>query len=236
MDVKEILLKVLITSILAGIVGMQRESWGKPAGVRTHILVGLGACLTIMTGYFISFTSPNNEVIDVDVTRISAQVISGIGFLGAWTIIKKGDSVEGLTTGTSLWLSGCIGIAVGSGFYIGSVVTTFASILILQKNPFRGIIFKIKTRGLDLPELVPVKNTDKYYIGTTDRIKTDKEMAKIVYMGRKQYQNILTSLGGETIIKLSNNRKYNHYTGFESLEDCKKAIKELLNKLNNGKL
>lgn len=112
---------MIIAIILSGLIGIERESIKRPAGFRTHILVCVGSTLVMIVGIYIS---EQLKYSNVDPTRIGAQVISGIGFLGAGTIIKEGVSVKGLTTAASLWAVACVGLAVGSGFYFGGIIAT----------------------------------------------------------------------------------------------------------------
>ena len=118
----DIIIRLLITFVLAGLIGIEREHQRKPAGLRTNIMVGLGS--TLMTLAYIQAAdlfrgSP------VDPTRIAAQIVTGIGFLGAGTIINKGPSVVvGLTTAATLWVVAGIGIAVGFGFYLEAIIVT----------------------------------------------------------------------------------------------------------------
>ena len=114
---------VLIRSVLAvlcgGIIGYERNRMGADAGMRTHSLVAVGSMLAMMTGVF-AVTHYSG-----DVSRIGAQVISGIGFLGAGTImVKRNNHISGLTTAAGLWVSACIGLAIGTGFYEGAIVST----------------------------------------------------------------------------------------------------------------
>ena len=122
------LVKLGITTILSGFIGFEREHSHRPAGFRTHILVAVGSSLVMLTSVYIF----KNQGMSGDVTRMSAQVLSGIGFLGAGTILREGFSVKGLTTAASLWAVACIGIAVGSGFYAGAFVATFVIYLTLN--------------------------------------------------------------------------------------------------------
>ena len=118
-----IILRLLLAVILGGVIGFERGRAGRPAGLRTHILVCLGSALAIMTNQYIT------ERYNVgDPTRMAAQVISGIGFLGAGTIIVTGrHQVKGLTTAAGLWATACMGLAIGIGFYKAAI---FACILI----------------------------------------------------------------------------------------------------------
>jgi len=147
-----VLLRLLAACILGGIIGFEREyTRHTPAGFRTHILVSLGSCLTILISIFALEAYGSN--IDVDVTRIGAQVVSGIGFLGAGAIIRHGVSVRGLTTAASIWAVACIGLACGIGFYVGAVVATVLIWMVLMylkmvKNKFQiktGKIIQIET-------------------------------------------------------------------------------------------
>jgi putative Mg2+ transporter-C (MgtC) family protein len=114
--------RLLLACILGGTIGYERETAHRPAGFRTHILVCVGAALVMVTSDFIF--KQYRGLASVDPTRLGAQVISGIGFLGAGTIIREGFSVKGLTTAASLWAVSCVGLAVGAGFYGGAIVTT----------------------------------------------------------------------------------------------------------------
>ena len=124
----EMTVKVVMIVILAGFVGLDRELRHKPAGTKTHILVGLGSTVfTIMSIYF--FTEFSGKA-QVDPSRIAAQIVTGIGFLGAGTIIQFGSSVIGLTTAASLWSVAAIGLAVGAGNYYLAIICTGVILLV----------------------------------------------------------------------------------------------------------
>lgn len=118
--------RILLALIVGGIIGMERGRQGRAAGMRTHILVCLGATLTSMTGmYAYGVLGVGNDPL-----RIAAQVISGIGFLGVGTILIKGRfQITGLTTAAGIWCAATIGIALGIGFYEGALVTFLASVI-----------------------------------------------------------------------------------------------------------
>ena len=122
------LIKLGVTTILSGFIGFEREHSHRPAGFRTHILVAVGSSLVMLTSIYVF----DAQGMSGDVTRMSAQVLSGIGFLGAGTILREGFSVKGLTTAASLWAVACIGIAVGAGFYAGALVATLVIYLTLN--------------------------------------------------------------------------------------------------------
>lgn len=116
--------EILLSCILSGLIGIERESLRRPAGFRTHILVCVGATLAMQTNIYLM--NLYMGIIPIDPSRIAAQVVSGIGFLGAGTIIKEGATVKGLTTAATIWAVACIGLAVGAGYYPGAIVTTVA--------------------------------------------------------------------------------------------------------------
>lgn len=130
----EILSRLVLTVILGGIIGYERESENRPAGFRTHILVCMGAAIVMITSEFMY--KEFGAHIDIDLSRMGAQVVSGIGFLGAGTIIREGFNVKGLTTAASLWAVSCVGLAVGIGFYVGAITATaliYITLIVLKK-------------------------------------------------------------------------------------------------------
>jgi putative Mg2+ transporter-C (MgtC) family protein len=125
----ELLLRLALTVGLCGAIGLEREARGQVAGLRTHILVGLGAALfTLVSAYAFDADEPGSRV---DPTRIAAQIVTGIGFLGAGTIIRQGLTVRGLTTAASLWIVAAVGMASGAGYYLGAAATTGAVLVSL---------------------------------------------------------------------------------------------------------
>ena len=133
----EVAVRLLITAVLCGVIGFERETRDQSAGFRTHILLGLGAALfTLVSAYgFTEFTEAalqsGGRGIQFDPTRIAAQIVTGIGFLGAGAIIRQGMDVRGLTTAASLWAAAAIGMAVGAGYYFGAAATTIVVIAAL---------------------------------------------------------------------------------------------------------
>lgn len=118
-----VIVRIILAAVAGGIVGMERGLHGRAAGMRTHMMVCLGAALTTLLGVY------NVEVLGVDWAdplRVGAQVISGVGFLGAGTImLKKGNSqIRGLTTAAGLWTTAVIGLSIGIGFYLAALLTT----------------------------------------------------------------------------------------------------------------
>lgn len=124
--------RLILAALLAGMVGLERESHGRVAGLRTHILVGLGSAMAVMIGFY-TYEMLN---MDTDPLRVGAQVLSGIGFLGAGTILVRSTSkVTGLTTAAGLWCMASIGMACGVGFYSAAIVCTGISLVTVALLP-----------------------------------------------------------------------------------------------------
>jgi putative Mg2+ transporter-C (MgtC) family protein len=132
----EVVLRLMLAALLCGAIGFEREVRDQPAGFRTHILLGLGAALfTLVSAYgFEPFTRTalGGGGLQFDPTRIAAQIVAGVGFLGAGAIIRQGRDVRGLTTAASLWAVSAIGMAVGAGYLFGAATTTVLAIATLQ--------------------------------------------------------------------------------------------------------
>lgn len=120
------IIKLILGFVLAGIIGLERSSWSKPAGFRTHALVGISSVLIMLCGEYMS------KAYDIDPSRIPAQLLSGIGFIGAGTILRDGFNVKGLTTAAGLLAVTCIGLSIGAGFYLGGILTTLIVYIILS--------------------------------------------------------------------------------------------------------
>ncbi len=136
-DPAETILRLVIGAVLGGIIGFERQSHGRPAGFRTHLIVSLASVLImIVSDDFYRMSTLNPEIIRIDPARIAAGAITGVGFLGAGVIIKSGLSIQGLTTAACLWIVSVIGLAVGSGLYVPALTAftiTFLSLWILRK-------------------------------------------------------------------------------------------------------
>lgn len=124
-----IILRIILAMLCGGVLGIERGKAKHPAGMRTYILVCLGSALVMMTGQYM-FEVFNSG----DPARLGAQVVSGIGFLGAGSIIVESNTkIRGLTTAAGLWTSACIGLAIGVGFYSGAIVTTIVVYFVVSK-------------------------------------------------------------------------------------------------------
>ena len=136
----QIILRLTLSVVLSGLIGLERQIHRRNAGLRTHILVCLGSCLIMLTSLYV-FDIYNNKA-QLDPARIAAGVITGIGFLGAGTIIREREGVKGLTTAASLWVVAGIGLAVGCGFCMAALYTTALSLIVLFFLRYiEGIIF-----------------------------------------------------------------------------------------------
>lgn len=133
-DLAVIFIRLLAAAFLAGAIGIEREVKRHPAGFRTHMLVGTGACLVMIMALFgfQDYLLSNNDIVAYDPSRLASYVISGVGFLGAGTIIVQGASIKGLTTAASIWVVAAIGLAAGAGMYIPAAFTTFIVLLSLM--------------------------------------------------------------------------------------------------------
>ena len=187
--------KLGVTALLSGVIGYEREHSHRPAGFRTHILVAVGSALVMLTSVYIF----DSQGMTGDVTRMSAQVLSGIGFLGAGTILREGFSVKGLTTAASLWAVACIGIAVGAGFYAGALVATFVIYLTLnslKRFIVRGsagklLFIEIKDVGLQIPIIT---KTIKQCGGTIHSMEVVYTESKDLKFKRKKDTSVIKVL------------------------------------------
>ncbi|MDF2881918.1 MAG: methyltransferase [Clostridiaceae bacterium] len=185
MKVYEVILRLIIAIIVGGVIGYEREYKNRPAGFRTHILVCLGACVISMIQLYdiqnieqIIMAHPDlSGSFKADIGRLGAQVISGIGFLGAGTIIQDKGSVKGLTTAASLWVVACIGLAIGLGYYSLTLFSTIAVVISLVT------LKKFETRFLDKMNIVKLE---------------------ITYLEKKEAVNKVTDYFEEKNIKVKN--------------------------------
>ncbi len=125
----EIVIRILMAVLLSGIVGYEREKSRKPAGLRTHIFVAMGACLFTIASFYLL---PSSIAGSYDATRIAAGVVAGISFIGAGSIIALKGDVKGLTTAASLWVVSAIGLILGLGNYVLPILATIIAFIVLR--------------------------------------------------------------------------------------------------------
>ena len=142
----DVLARIALAGALGGAIGLERELRERAAGLRTHLLVAVGsAVFTLVSAYaWRDFRFSNASGVTFDPTRISAQVVSGIGFLGAGAIIRQGLSVRGLTTAATLWVVAAIGMAAGAGYYSAAVLGS--ALVLVSLWPLRILAFKLSER------------------------------------------------------------------------------------------
>ena len=140
-----IVIRILVAIVLGGVIGLERGMKNRPAGLRTYMLVCVGSCLIMMTNQFLYQTTGTG-----DPARMSAQVISGIGFLGAGTIVVTShNQIKGLTTAAGLWTSACIGLAIGIGLYEVALIAGLCVFLVLTLLHEMDYFMRSRTRTLD---------------------------------------------------------------------------------------
>ena len=121
----EVLLRLVLSVVFGGLIGLEREVVHKPAGVRTHMLVSLGSALFMLVSI---------NIFPDDAVKIIAGIATGVGFLGAGTIFKTKNEVQGLTTAASVWTVAAVGLAVGLGYYLMTIVAVILVLIVLQLN------------------------------------------------------------------------------------------------------
>jgi putative Mg2+ transporter-C (MgtC) family protein len=139
MDYFEMGLRLILAVLLGGVIGLERESAQKPAGLRTNILVCLGTTIFILITLMAFEEYPQSPV---DITRIAAGIITGIGFLGAGTILRTETGIQGLTSAATIWLVCGIGMAIGMGYYALALIGAFLGFAVLRLLPFLEAKFK----------------------------------------------------------------------------------------------
>lgn len=206
-NMTEIILQILLSIILGGFIGVDRELKRKPGGLRTHILICLGATFLMIIS---QFTSGSNG----DPSRIAAQVISGIGFIGGGVIMKYGFNIKGITTASTIWIVTAVGLGIGAKMYFESILITFFSWIILfivnklEHRFFEGDEFKVLIIDLKSVELVDEdikQKLNKYNL----KPKT-LEIEKIINKNKTRYQFLISiprNLDLDKVIKELNELK-----------------------------
>ncbi len=198
--------KLLVAAILGGIIGWERHRRGRPAGLRTHLLVCIGVTLMMLVSehIFVQYQAHGHDsVLRIDPARIAAQVVTGIGFLGAGTIMRSRASIRGLTTAASLWVVAGIGLAVGSGFILPAIFTTILTIAILilnalvekrmKRNKYRTLRVLITGQEHFLDDITQVLENHSVELKNY-KFKKNIQKNEIEYDLDVQYQNEKTLL------------------------------------------
>ena len=135
----DLIIRLAVATLLGGLLGLEREIHGRPAGLRTHLLVSLGAAAFMIMSPLVASLNPG---FSGDPGRIAAQIVTGIGFLGAGAIVKEGVNIRGLTTAACLWVAAAIGMACGAGLYPEAFLVWVLAIIALVLLPYAEMIFK----------------------------------------------------------------------------------------------
>ena len=184
MSVYEVAIRLALAVVVGGLIGYEREFKNRPAGFRTHILVCLGAAITSMIQLY-SVQDATNMIIQhpelanamkVDIGRLGAQVITGVGFLGAGTIIHEKGSIKGLTTAASIWTVACVGLAVGLGYYTLTILSTIVVFIVLvflktfESRFFKNTnVLKLEIQYINKKDMV--EKLEQYFEGMSIKVK-----------------------------------------------------------------
>lgn len=207
----ELVIRLVVAAILGGVIGFERERKSWVAGLRTHMLASVGAALIMIVSSFGFADALHADHVVLDPSRMAAQVVSGIGFLGAGAILLRGEVVRGLTTAASLWVVAAIGLAVGGGMYMAAIVATIIILLVLvalkplerrfvTDRQQRRITIQVKHGALtfhSLHEMLGVHSTQvKQFIVQQDAREVDLDEAAIVLhrISQPQYEEIRETL------------------------------------------
>lgn len=150
----KIVARLILAAIIGGLIGAEREASNRPAGLRTHTLVSIGSALIMLISIDVFYDFKTGMPLG-DPARLAAQVVSGIGFLGAGTIMRTKNNIRGLTTAASLWVCAGIGLAIGSGYYLGGLLTT--GIVLLNLISIRTFEKKVKRKKNKTLEIVGIR-------------------------------------------------------------------------------
>jgi putative Mg2+ transporter-C (MgtC) family protein len=218
--------RILLSALLGGLLGFERDIHGRGAGLRTHLLVSMGACVfmilsTHVESFGVAIAATGFSRV-TDPARIAAQVVTGIGFLGAGVIIKEGLSIRGLTTAACLWVAAAIGMASGVGFFAIAVVTTtiaMFSLVFLRylENLYRKDVYR--ELAVSLPNEVDIRKV-------MNTVKSD-EVQVISYSMERNYESQLTDLQMHLRLFHRGNIEKLSYLIIEKLEKSDLPLKAL---------
>lgn len=204
-DIEIMLIRLVMAALLGGVVGLEREYNHHPAGFRTHLLVSVGSCLMMLLAFygFQDYIAANEGNVNFDPSRLAAYVVSGIGFLGAGTILVQGSSVKGLTTAASIWVVAGIGLTVGAGLYGPALIATFIviiSLFILAKVNLRisgdeqeeRVMIVADPGGSSLSEIIRVFDEEAVIVKqfTSEKQRAYQEKMMIEYQLIVEYKQL----------------------------------------------
>ena len=189
-----IVFRLLMAFLVGVVIGLDRERSGKPAGIRTQMLVCVGSALLACVSVFLGPTLKTSN----DPARLMAQIVTGIGFLGAGVIIKNGGKIQGVTTAATIWVTAAIGISIGSGFYISSVTALF---LVLLLNPIAKIQYRYGLKGDFYTIKMPLRYQEvlqnifsRYLIDVRHTSVIDGNIKVLIHSSEQANRDIMSAL------------------------------------------
>lgn len=199
-DIFQVILKLLLSSFLAGIIGIERSSMNKPAGFGTHAIIGASSALIVMASQYMAL------YYDIDASRIPSQILAGIGFIGAGTIIRNGINVRGVTTAAGILSVTCIGIAVGIGYYEAAIIATLIVFLILSVNheitgKFERFELIELTLTIDKDVAKAINEIEDYFKKKEIVIKSIKKEVDVIKEKKMEIIKLSISYNGKEITK-----------------------------------
>ena len=216
----EIVIRIALSALLGMIIGYERERQNQPAGLRTHTILAIGSCLAMTIS--INLAMQFQPTVSGDPGRLAAQVISGIGFLGAGAILRYGTSVKGLTTATSLWTIAIVGLAIGAGHYFSAIAATTAALIVLtllnllEKKVIRSFVtLPIVVTARNQPALADslhalMKEFKKKVLSTSIDTNLESQLTTVTMViktveneNMESLQNALNAIPGITKYKLN---------------------------------
>lgn len=208
-DLWQIAARIGLAALLGGLIGAERERTGKWAGLRTHMLIAVGSALLTDISVLVGLRYAQGHSNAWDPGRIAAQIVSGVGFIGAGTIIQSRGAVQGLTTAAGLWVASAIGIAVGAGFYSHAILTTAALLVILAglrpleallRRDRQSVVLRL-SREQKLSRLLEVLEGSGIKVENVSVSRDEEEVsATILFRGsREDVQKLVRRAGREEI-------------------------------------
>ncbi|SHH02343.1 MgtC/SapB family protein [Tepidibacter thalassicus] len=199
---KEMIIRLLLALFIGGTVGIEREKSHQWAGFRTHILVSVGSCVVSVTSLMLF--RDHVQYVNLDPARMPAQILSGIGFLGGGAILKTSNSIRGLTTAAGMWVTACIGIAIGFGYYYLAFMAWFILMITLYILKF-------------IDKKVVLSKTSNFYIETLNISQTISKVVSIIERNRIVIKNIEISQSEDKFWNMTLTVMYNSKIPFKGI-------------------